>query len=131
MIVDELPKDPNEARLKGYDLLQIHDEGWSRHGESKPPPNGNGSPWRFPLVPFVDLKPGTSSSALVKGLVPRVGLTVVWGPPKCGKSFVVFDMMMHVAAGWLYRRRRVQDGPVVYCAFEGAEGCKKVPQPSG
>src|SRR5262245_1911051 len=29
---------------------------------------------------------------------------------------------MHVALNWLYRDRRVQQGPVVYCAFEGQNG---------
>jgi hypothetical protein len=29
---------------------------------------------------------------------------------------------MHVALGWEYRDRRVQQGPVVYCAFEGQKG---------
>jgi hypothetical protein len=53
---------------------------------------------------------------------PREGLVVVWGPPKCGKSFWMFDLMMHVALGWHYRGRRVHQGPVVYCAFEGQVG---------
>jgi hypothetical protein len=29
---------------------------------------------------------------------------------------------MHIALGWLYRDRRVEQGPVVYCAFEGQTG---------
>jgi AAA domain-containing protein len=58
----------------------------------------------------------------VKNLIPRVGLSVAWGPPKCGKSFWAFDLMMHVALGWDYRGRRVHQGPVVYCAFEGQTG---------
>ena len=33
--------------------------------------------------------------------------------------------MMHVALGWEYRDRAVQQGPVVYCAFEGAHGYRK------
>ena len=40
---------------------------------------------RFVLVPFNDITLDTKPSYLVKGLIPRVGLTVVWGPPKCGK----------------------------------------------
>jgi hypothetical protein len=36
---------------------------------------------------------------------PRVGLIVVWGPPKCGKSFWVTDAMLHVALGWPYHLR--------------------------
>jgi hypothetical protein len=79
---------------------------------------------RFPLVPFDQLNPGTSSACLVKGLIPRVGIAAVWGPPKCGKSFWTFDLAMHSALGWQYRGRRVIAGTVVYCAFEGAEGFK-------
>jgi hypothetical protein len=78
----------------------------------------------FKLLPFNELVPGNEPPYLVKGLIPRVGLTVVWGPPKCGKSFWVYDVAMHVALGWAFRSRRTQQGPVVYCAFEGANGFK-------
>jgi hypothetical protein len=80
-----------------------------------------GSP-RFKLVPFADIKLATSSPWLVKGLIPREGLVVVWGPPKCGKSFFVFDLLMHVALGWDYRGRKVTQAPVVYVACEGERG---------
>jgi hypothetical protein len=79
---------------------------------------------RFPLLPFRDLRPGTAPAYCVKGLLPRVGLAAVWGPPKCGKSFWFFDLLCHVALGWMYRGKRVQQGAIVYCAFEGAEGFK-------
>ena len=77
---------------------------------------------RISLVPFDDIKLGTEARYLVKGIIPRVGLIVAWGPPKCGKSFWIFDLAMHVALGWQYRERRVQQGAVVYCAFEGQTG---------
>ena len=77
---------------------------------------------RIKLIPFDEIKLGTERRYLVKGLIPRVGLCVAWGPPKCGKSFWAFDLAMHVALGWPYRGRRVQGGTVVYCAFEGAHG---------
>jgi hypothetical protein len=76
----------------------------------------------FELVPFDKLAPGTAVSFLVKRLIPRQGITVVWGPPKCGKSFWAFDLAMHIALGRAYRERKVISGPVVYCAFEGAHG---------
>ena len=31
-------------------------------------------------------------------------------------------MVLHVALGWAYRERRVKQGPVVYCCFEGQSG---------
>lgn len=77
---------------------------------------------RFRLVPFDRIRLSTAPRFLVKGLLPIIGLAVFWGPPKCGKSFLVFDLLMHVALGWLYQGRRVQAGPVVYCALEGQAG---------
>jgi hypothetical protein len=77
---------------------------------------------RIRLVPFDAIKLGTERPYLVKNLIPRTGLTVIWGPPKSGKSFWAFDLAMHVALGWPYRDRRTQQGPVCYCAFEGQTG---------
>jgi RecA-family ATPase len=80
---------------------------------------------RIHLIPFEEIKLSTERSDLVQGLIPRVGLTVLWGPPKCGKTFWIFDLVMHVALGRKYRGRRVHQGPVVYCAFEGQQGIGK------
>jgi AAA domain len=77
---------------------------------------------RFRLVPFDKVVLGSEPVYLVKKLIPRTGLTVVWGPPKCGKSFWTFDLVMHVALGWEYRGRRVAQGSVVYLALEGGKG---------
>lgn len=79
---------------------------------------------RFELIPFDKIAFDTTPAYLAKGIIPRVGLCVVWGPPKCGKSFLTFDLLMHVALGWPYRGRRVQKGTVVYCAFEGQAGLR-------
>ncbi len=76
----------------------------------------------IPIIPFGENRFGTERRHLVKDLIPRTGLCVAWGPPKCGKSFWVFDLAMHIALGRPYRGRRVQAGPVVYGAFEGAHG---------
>jgi hypothetical protein len=77
---------------------------------------------RFLYTPFRDILLTTANRYVVKGLLPNVGLVVVWGEPKCGKSFMVFDMTAHVAAGWEYRGRRVKQCPVIYFALEGIEG---------
>jgi hypothetical protein len=77
---------------------------------------------RFELIPFNGVTLLTSRRYLVKGLIPNEGLSVVWGPPKCGKSFFVFDLTMHVTLGWEYRGRRVNQGPIAYVACEGADG---------
>jgi hypothetical protein len=91
----------------------------ARHG---PPPKDPNKKYPHQLVHFDDLRPGPTSPWIVDELIPIDGLVAVWGPPKSGKSFWTFDLAMHIALGWPYRGRRVEQGPVVYCAFEGAEG---------
>jgi len=82
-------------------------------------------PPRFRLVRFDELHFSRDPDCLIKGLIPTTGLVLLWGPPKCGKSFWAFDALMHVAMGWQYRGRKVKRGPVVYCAFEGESGLRK------
>jgi len=82
-------------------------------------------PSRIKLVPFDSIKMNSDRSYLVKGLIPYPGLSVIWGPPKCGKSFWTLDVAMSVALGTEYRGRRVHQGPVIYCAFEGQSGIQQ------
>jgi hypothetical protein len=77
---------------------------------------------RFQLIPFDKLQAATKPAYLVKDIIPRTGIVVVWGPPKCGKSFWMTTTMLYVALGWEYRGHKVVQGAVVYCAFEGQEG---------
>ena len=55
---------------------------------------------RLAPIPFNQILLGTTAVYLVKDLIPREGLVVVWGPPKGGKTFWTFDLIMHVALGW-------------------------------
>ncbi|NVO13523.1 MAG: AAA family ATPase [Rhodoplanes sp.] len=82
----------------------------------------NASAPRFKLIPFDEIQTSPKPRYVVKGLIPQAGLTVLWGPPKCGKSFWATDLGLHIALDWDYRGHRVRGGPVVYCALEGASG---------
>ena len=62
---------------------------------------------RFGLIAFRNIQPTADPPYLVKGLVPREGLTVVWGPPKSGKSFWTFDLGMSL---------RLEGRDVVFCS---------------
>lgn len=79
-------------------------------------------PHRIELVPFDQIRVGTERRYRVKELIPMVGLALVWGPPKCGKSYWLFDLSLHVALGWDYCGLKVQQGSVVFCSFEGQHG---------
>jgi hypothetical protein len=81
--------------------------------------------YRFKLTPFWEMKLGVEQPYLVEELIPMKGIVVAWGPPKCFKSFIMLDMMLHVAKGWEYRDRAVQQGTIAYLAFEGGHGFRK------
>lgn len=101
---------------------------WPTPANASPPPIGGRHPKeraavaRFPLVAFDQIRLSTTPRYRVSKLLPIHGLTVIWGPPKCGKSFLAFDMLMHVALGWDYQGHRVEPGTIVYCALEGQKG---------
>src|SRR5262245_31874437 len=123
----EIRKKGRARTAAGRSQVDAENKARAADGKELPPLDHNGhgqrtaSP-RIHLIPFDEIRLGTTRRDLVKGLIPRVGLTVIWGPPKCGKSFWPFDTMMYVVLGWVYRGRRVQQGPVVSCAFEGQTG---------
>ncbi len=79
---------------------------------------------RFNPIKFRNVPLTTQPRCLIKDLIPRDSLVLVWGPPKCGKSFWVFDLVMHIALGWEYRGRPVEQGSVIYIAAEGEVGIR-------
>jgi hypothetical protein len=111
-------KDWNEAANNGVNALEYADEAIA--GRPALP-----KPSRIKLVAFNEIKATPEPPYLVREIIPRVGVVVIWGGEKCGKSFWVLDLDMHIALGWPYRGRRVQQGAVVYCCFEGQGGIAK------
>jgi hypothetical protein len=85
------------------------------------PPKGQ---QRFSLTRLADIELDTAPRCIVEGLIPKNGLTLVWGPPKCGKTFWTFDLAAHIALGWSYGDRQAEQGPVVYIACEGEHGVR-------
>lgn len=71
---------------------------------------------------FAEAKP---VSWLVRSLIQREGLGVIYGEPGSGKSFLVLDISGAVALGEAWRGLAVDKGPVVYIAAEGADGLRK------
>jgi hypothetical protein len=90
--------------------------------EAPPIQPGEAPSPRFKLIPFEELKPNPAPDYLIKGLIPRAGIVVLWGEPKSLKSFWATAAGLHVALAWPYHERKVTSGPVIYCAFEGAAG---------
>lgn len=62
---------------------------------------------------------------IVKSLLPKVGLCIVFGQSGCGKSFVCVDWCSSLARGLPVLGLRSSRCGVVYIAAEGANGLRK------
>ena len=59
---------------------------------------------------------------LIDGLITDYGLTVLYGDPGAGKSFVALDMSLRIAFGMDWHGDKVTQSGVLYVAGEGARG---------
>ena len=59
---------------------------------------------------------------LVDDLLPEGSLSMLFGDPGCGKSFVAIDIAMCVATGTSFHGKPVTKGAVIYIAGEGYRG---------
>jgi RecA-family ATPase len=93
--------------------------------EGRPRSNVAGTPLDYALLR--DLKPNLASQFVIKDLLPRAGLGCCYAHPGAGKTAIIIDMILHVAAGRQYRGRWVERQPVVLVALEGHSGiCNRV-----
>lgn len=114
------------AALEDFDIVDDNGDKFDAHfAEARPMTAPTAKPEkraRFaPMRPdeFLRRKP---LQWIVKGILPRAGLAVVFGASAAGKTFLVFDLVAAIARGTEWRGLRVTRGRGVYIAAEGAEG---------
>lgn len=76
----------------------------------------------LPIVYFSEVSPNLDAADFVEGVLIEEAMSVVYGPSNCGKTFFATDLGMHIACGWPWRGREVEQGGVLYCALEGGHG---------
>lgn len=77
---------------------------------------------RFEVIPAGEFIKRPPPQWIIKDVLPKADLGVVFGESGSGKSFVMIDIAMAVARGVPWRGRKVQQGRVVYVAAEGGGG---------
>ena len=80
---------------------------------------------RFPVVSAGELSRRKPADWLIKGVLPRADLVVLFGASGSGKSFVGIDLMASIARGTPWRDRRVKKARAVIIAAEGGGGMGK------
>ena len=88
-------------------------------------PPGEPKGGKFYLEPFEDIKIVAGEEWLVKCVLPRHGVAVIYGKSQSFKSFVALDLGFRVAAGWAWAGLKVMQASVIYIAAEGAVGVRK------
>lgn len=78
----------------------------------------------LPVVWCGEISPALDTSDFVEGLLCENALSVVYGDSNSGKTFLVLDLALHVALGWPWFGREVEQGGVIYIAAEGGHGIK-------
>lgn len=73
---------------------------------------------KFAPVWLDEAQTPTHTDYLVKGLIDRGALTLIYGPSGDGKTFFSADLAAHIAKGMAWRGRRVRPALVVYVAAE-------------
>lgn len=97
--------------------------------EMEPEGTGNGRVQRY-RPPFVILDIGGLSEQrrgayIVKGVIHKGDLGVIYGSPAAGKSFLAFDLMARVASGRAWNDFRVRRGNCLYVGLEGQNGLER------
>lgn len=77
---------------------------------------------RFQVVPAGEFSRGERPGWIIKGVIPRAELVVLFGASGSGKSFLALDLGMAIARGIPWRGNRTKAGRVVYIAAEGGAG---------
>lgn len=78
--------------------------------------------FRFEVIPWHLFAVQTSHAYLIKGVLPKATLGVLFGESGSGKSFITLDMCIAIAMGASWRGNRTTQGRVVYIVAEGAGG---------
>ncbi len=76
----------------------------------------------YQLLSIEDLSKLAPPSWLIDGHVPESSFSTVYGPPGVGKSFLVLDWALSIAAGVEWVAYNVKQRPVLYITAEGVSG---------
>lgn len=76
----------------------------------------------FSLIWAGDIKTDLTDEYVIKGVLSRGAMSVVYGESNSGKSFFAIDMAMQIASGMNWRDRKTKQGIVLYVASESPKG---------
>lgn len=80
---------------------------------------------RFRVVPAQEFAVGRPLNWIIKGVLPKAEVIVIYGESGSGKTFMVLDMVASIATGRQWRDLKTEAGKVVYICAEGVGGFRQ------
>jgi hypothetical protein len=80
---------------------------------------------KFPLERWSEIGFDLNMEWLIKGVLPKQGVGLIYGKSQSFKSFVAMHMALCVSTERTWAGKRVEKASVVYIAAEGATGLRK------
>ena len=130
---DEIYSITREYTLPGYSHQDTYSEvkkaidgarakGFSKTGDIRPmqPLSTSG-----PLLKLISDGNMAPTEYLVSGLLEEQTISLLFGAPASGKSFIAMHLACSIASGIPFFEREVKTGAVVYVAGEGRRGLRK------
>lgn len=111
------PRDSNGA-LNGNGADAVPDRGAPPIGEAI-------EPKLFPIERWSAIDFNPDEEYRIDGLMPKVGVGLIFGASQSFKSFLAMHISVHVGMGRTWADRRTEAAPAVYVAAEGAGGLRK------
>lgn len=77
---------------------------------------------RFQIIPAAEFAVGSPLAWIIKSVLPRAELGVIYGESGAGKSFLALDLCTAISRGVEWNGLKVAPGRVIYVCAEGADG---------
>lgn len=114
------PEEPQAIDIMAdFECLDAIDGAQQATPESAPAPVNKKGFAFYTVAEFMDRTP---PSWIIKGLLPRAELGVIYGDSGAGKTFAALDQAMSIARGVDWRGRKTVQGRVAYIVAEGQGG---------
>ncbi len=120
-----LDHDGDQTAAEAAMLPAIHAQLAEEFDDLGPVPDSEKPRRKFELIDADDFSEGPAPEWIVRGVLPRAELAVIYGESGSGKSFFALDLAAAVARGIEWRGCRVRQGQVIYVAAEGSGGFRK------
>ncbi|ODU04045.1 AAA family ATPase [Thiobacillus sp. 65-1402] len=79
---------------------------------------------KYQIFGPVEIKALSPIEWAIKGVLPRRGVSMIFGPSGSGKSFVALNMIYAIAEGSEFFGRLAKQAPILYVGLEGQAGIK-------